>query len=96
MELTRREQEILDCLMDGLTYKQTAEKLCIELTTVTTHRCSIFRKKRVKTLQQLLVNEYQRLLSRDGLAQEFKKIKKHAYQHMAEEILKKIKEVTNE
>lgn len=46
-ELTKREHEILDCLMEGLSYKETAKKLCIERCTLTCHINNIFRKKQV-------------------------------------------------
>ena len=93
LKLTKREQEILDCLLDGLSYKQTAEKLCIVLTTLYTHRNNIFQKKGVGTLQQLLVNEYKRLLARSATEQEFNRIRKEAYQLIVQEIQKKLKEV---
>ena len=62
LELTRREQEVLDCLMDGLTYKQTAEKLCLSRYTMNTYRASIFQKKDVHSLPELIVNEYKKKL----------------------------------
>lgn len=95
-ELTKREQEVLDCLMDGLDYKETAKKLYVVLTTVYTHRNNIFQKKGVNTLQQLLVKEYKALLASPDLVEGFKRIQKQIYQQMAEEIQKKINEVTNE
>ena len=94
-ELTPREQEVLDCLMDGLDYKETAKKLCVVLTTLYTHRNNIFQKRGVNTLQQLLVKEYKALFARSDLFVEFKRIQKQIYQEMAEEIQKKIKEVEN-
>ena len=65
-ELTKREQEVLDCLMDGLSYKETAQKLCIEESTLACHRRNIFQKKDVASLQQLVVKEYKSLLARFG------------------------------
>ena len=62
LELTRREQEVLDCLMDGLTYKQTAEKLCLSRYTMNTYRASIFQKKDVHSLPELIVKEYKHKL----------------------------------
>ena len=62
LELTKREQEILDCLLDGLTYKQTAEKLYLSRYTMNTYRASIFQKKDVHSLPELIVNEYKKKL----------------------------------
>lgn len=62
LKLTRREQEVLDCLMDGLTYKQTAEKLCLSRYTMNTYRASIFQKKDVHSLTELIVKEYKKKL----------------------------------
>ena len=95
-ELTNREQEVLECLMDGLDYKGTAKELCITLATLNTHKDNIFQKKGVNTLQQLLVNEYKRLLGRAGIEKEFKRIRQQAYQQMIGVIQKKLNEVTNE
>lgn len=93
--LTKREQEVLDCLMDGLDYKATAKKLCIVPTTLYTHRNNIFQKKDVNSLQQLLVKEYKKKLDSSNLQKQFDEIRKQAYQHMAEEIQKKLNEVRN-
>ena len=94
-ELTPREQEVLDCLMDGLGYKETAAKLSLSYSTIKSYVVSLFDKKEVNTLQQLLVKEYKALLARSDLFVEFKRIQKQIYQEMAEEIQKKIKEVEN-
>ena len=94
--LTRREQEVLDCLMDGLDYKETAKKLSITITTLYSHRNNIFQKKDVNSLQQLIVKEYKALLARPDLVERFKRLQKQIYQQMAEEIQKKLNEVTNE
>lgn len=95
-KLTKREQEVLDCLMDGLSYTETAEKLVLSIKTIKTHVISIFRKKYINSLQQLLVKEYKRLLDRSGLEEAFKRNQKQIYQQMAEEIKRKLNEVTND
>lgn len=92
-KLTKREHEILDCLMDGLSYKETAQKLCIERCTLSSHISNIFRKKRVKNLQQLLVVEYKKKYEDLNLQEEFKRIQKQIYRQMTEEIQKKLNEV---
>ena len=61
--LTKREQEVLDCLMDGLDYKETAKKLGITITTLYSHRNNIFQKKEVNSLPELLVKEYKKRLN---------------------------------
>ncbi|WP_262711829.1 LuxR C-terminal-related transcriptional regulator [Dyadobacter frigoris] len=50
MELTKREQEILDLIMEELSSKQIAEKLDISISTVETYRRSLFRKFGVRTV----------------------------------------------
>lgn len=63
-ELTPTEQKIFDALMDGLNYKETAELLNLAQTTIKTHVNSIFQKRTVSSLQQLVVDEYKKRLSR--------------------------------
>lgn len=61
--LTRREQEVLDCLMDGLDYKETAKKLGISYSTAKSFAVFIFQKKEVNSLPELLVKEYKKRLN---------------------------------
>ena len=42
--LTAREEEVLELLLSGLSYKQIASKLSISLATVKTHVCRIYEK----------------------------------------------------
>ena len=95
-KLTKREHEILDCLMDGLSYKETAQKLCIEMCTLKAHISNIFRKKLVNNIQQLLVVAFKKKYEALNLQEEFKRIQKQIYRQMAEEIQKKINEVQND
>ena len=81
--------------MDGMSYKEIAQKDNVSLATVRTQVLSLFTKKGVNSLQQLLVKEYKALFARSDLFVEFKRIQKQIYQEMAEEIQKKIKEVEN-
>jgi DNA-binding NarL/FixJ family response regulator len=46
-DLTEREQEVLRALVNGLTYKETADRLGISLGTVRTHILAIYRKLQV-------------------------------------------------
>lgn len=62
-ELTKREQEVLDCLMDALNYKETAKKLGISYSTVKSFVDFIFLKKEVNSLPELLVKEYKKKLN---------------------------------
>ena len=62
-ELTKREQEVLDCLMDGLNYKETAKKLGISYSTAKSFTVFIFQKKEVNSLPELLVKEYKKKLN---------------------------------
>ena len=63
-ELTPTEQRFFDALIDGLSYKETAELLNLAQTTIKTHVNSIFQKRTVSSLQELIVDEYKKRLSR--------------------------------
>ena len=62
LPLTEKETEILDCLLDGLDYKEIAEKLFISPTTVKTHANNIFSKKNINSLPKLIASEYKERL----------------------------------
>jgi len=48
--LTGRERQVLDCLVDGLPYKQVATRLGISIDTVRTHVRSIYTKLQVHSV----------------------------------------------
>ena len=48
--LTNREQEVLKCLVDGNSYKETASELGISIDTVRTHIRSLYKKLQVKNV----------------------------------------------
>ncbi|WP_353723189.1 helix-turn-helix transcriptional regulator [Dyadobacter sp. 676] len=50
MELTKREKEILDLIMDELSSKEIAEKLQVSISTVEAYRRSLFRKFGVRSV----------------------------------------------
>jgi DNA-binding NarL/FixJ family response regulator len=50
--LTSREHEILQCLSEGLTKKNAAEKLCISQGTVDSHTKNIYKKLKVHTMSE--------------------------------------------
>ena len=52
VDLTEREQQVLRALVDGLSYKQAADKLGISLATVRTHIGSIYRKLQVHNVAE--------------------------------------------
>ena len=52
--LSKREQEIVDHLKDGLTTKEIAELLFLSHHTVDTHRRNILKKSQVKNTAQLI------------------------------------------
>lgn len=58
--ITKREEEIINLLMDGFSYKEITQRLYISITTLRSHIINIFKKKQVNSLQQLLVKEYKR------------------------------------
>lgn len=47
LDLTEREQEVLRCLVRGLSYKQTADALAISHDTVRTHIRALYKKLQV-------------------------------------------------
>ena len=53
--LTQREEEVLDLLTQGVTYKGVAQKLFISETTVKTHVNNIFQKLQVKEKTQAVL-----------------------------------------
>ncbi|CAG5074201.1 putative response regulatory protein YgeK [Dyadobacter sp. CECT 9623] len=50
MELTKRETEILNLIMDELSSKEIAEKLGVSISTVEAYRRSLFRKFNVRSV----------------------------------------------
>lgn len=52
--LTKREQEILNLLVDGLSNKQIAAELYVSIRTVDTHRTNIMKKLKVKNAADLV------------------------------------------
>ncbi|NOZ94731.1 MAG: response regulator transcription factor [Acidobacteria bacterium] len=60
--LTGREREVLDCLVDGLPYKQVAARLGISIDTVRTHVRSIYTKLQVHSVVEAVT-----LALRDGV-----------------------------
>ncbi len=53
--LSDREQEVLELVAQGLSSKEIAERLCIAVNTVNTHRKSITRKTGIKSVAGLAV-----------------------------------------
>lgn len=88
--ITKREEEIINLLMDGFSYKDIAQKLYISITTLKSHLTNIFIKKQVNSLQQLLVKEYKKKLISQ---KEFKQIQKQIYCELIAEMQKKLNEV---
>ncbi|MDZ4747534.1 MAG: response regulator transcription factor [Saprospiraceae bacterium] len=52
--LTARQQEIVDCIVDGLSYKMTADKLGISLDTVRTHIKHIYQTLEINSKGELI------------------------------------------
>ncbi|MBQ6179527.1 MAG: response regulator transcription factor [Bacteroidales bacterium] len=52
-ELSSREKEILVCVAKGMLNKEIADKLCLSIYTVITHRKNITRKLGIKTVAGL-------------------------------------------
>ena len=60
--LTPREQHVLSLLMEGFNCKEISEKLKLSIFTIKTHVHSIYTKKCVGSLQQLICSEYKKRL----------------------------------
>jgi DNA-binding CsgD family transcriptional regulator len=52
--ITAREKEVLQCIQEGMTSKQIADKLAVSVFTVRNHRSNIFEKARAENVVQLL------------------------------------------
>jgi DNA-binding CsgD family transcriptional regulator len=52
--LTPRQQEIVDCIVNGLSYKMTADKLGISLDTVRTHIKHIYEVLQINSKGELI------------------------------------------
>jgi DNA-binding NarL/FixJ family response regulator len=52
--LTRREKEVLELVAEGLTNQEVADKLCISVATVDTHRKNLLAKFHVKNTALLI------------------------------------------
>lgn len=53
-QLTNREREVLDALLDGQVNKQIAARLNISIKTVEVHRANVMRKMEAKSLPELV------------------------------------------
>jgi DNA-binding NarL/FixJ family response regulator len=62
LTLTEREQEVLRALVDGLSYKQTADLLGIGLGTVRSHVVAIYRKLQVHSVAEAVSHALRRRL----------------------------------
>ena len=58
--LTKREEEILSCLIKGLLYKEIADQMCIGIETVRTHLRHIYEKLQVRTRSEAIVKYLQK------------------------------------
>lgn len=52
LDLTEREQQVLQCLVKGLTYKQAADHLGVSTDTVRTHIRGVYRKLQVHSVAE--------------------------------------------
>jgi DNA-binding NarL/FixJ family response regulator len=52
LDLTEREQEVLQCLVRGLSYKQCAEHLDVSLDTIRTHIRAVYKKLQVHSVAE--------------------------------------------
>ena len=54
-DLTHREKEILSCLVEGLSYKMTADSCAVSIDTVNTHVKNIYKKLQVHSKSEAVV-----------------------------------------
>lgn len=59
-DLSPREQEIVQAILDGLSYKMIGEKYCISLDTVRTHISRIYRKLHINSKGELIAKFLQK------------------------------------
>ena len=59
-ELTKREQEVLNLIMQGLPKQQIADRLCISITTVKTHCVNIYQKFDYHSIPELIAKEWKK------------------------------------
>ena len=52
-ELTERERDVMDCVIEGLPNKLIADRLKISVRTVEVHRARVFDKMEVKSAVEL-------------------------------------------
>ena len=55
-QLTPREKDVLACIVEGLSYKMIADKLCISYETVRSHVKKIYEKLHVASLTEVVAN----------------------------------------
>ena len=54
-QLSQREKEIVGCIAKGMTSKEIADKLCLSVHTVTTHRRNLPTKLQIHTQAGLTI-----------------------------------------
>ncbi|MCE5313390.1 MAG: response regulator transcription factor [Armatimonadota bacterium] len=54
VRITKREQEVISLIIQGLSSKQIADQLCLSINTIETHRKRIFKKLNVRSSTQLV------------------------------------------
>jgi DNA-binding CsgD family transcriptional regulator len=65
MELTKREKEILDLIMDEMSSKEIAERLQVSISTVEAYRRSLFRKFGVRSVIGLVKGGHENVAHRN-------------------------------
>jgi len=59
ISVTRREKEILECLAEGLTTSETADRLYVSSDTIKTHRSNLLNKLDARNAFQLCLRAVQ-------------------------------------
>ena len=57
-DVTSREKQIVQCLVEGLSYKLTADRLCISLDTVRFHLRNLYKKLQVNSKAEVITKAY--------------------------------------
>lgn len=64
--LTSRQQQIVQCIVDGLSYKMVADKLQISIDTVRDHIKKIYRLLNINSKAELIKKSYEQNLNKNN------------------------------
>ena len=81
-DLTKREAEVLRCVLDGMATKNIAHELCISEQSVKLYLSRMFKKFEVSNRSQLILMAFQRVCPANNMIQLFRRsLDKHRIRH---------------